>query len=164
MRLDELVASCFTIGVPNFLYLFGISGKQITSIKLIQILEDNQRAGSRPFVSTQQLLLEIAKILEVPVESYSIGELIADKAKREKDDLVECQILYRCPKRNIQESISILALQHEYVNFKRPSIFRGYSPSFRKRIDLLLKLLIPFRMFKYYGLALKPKPRGLIKE
>ena len=108
--------------------------------------------------------MAIAKILEVPVESYSIGELIAGKAKREKDDLVECQILYRCPKRNIQESISILTLQHEYVNFKRPSIFRGYSPSFRKRIDLLLKLLIPFRMFKYYGLALKPKPRGLIKE
>jgi hypothetical protein len=158
------MSSCFTIGVPNFLYSLGILEKQVTSIKFIQISEDNQRAGERPFVFTQQLLLEISKILRVPFEYYSIDELIAGKIKWEKGDLVDCQIFYMYPNKKIQKSISILALQPEYVNFKRPSIFRGYSPSFRKRIDISIKLLIPFRMFKYYGLALKPKPNGFIRE
>ena len=158
------MASCFTIGVPNFLYSLGILEKQITSIIFIQISEDSQRAGVRPFVFTQQLLLEIAKILRVPFEHYSIDELIAGNITWEKGDLVDCQIFYMYPNRKIKKFISILALQPEYVNFKRPSIFRGYSPSFRKRIDLLTKLVIPFRIFKYYGLALKPKPRGFIRE
>ena len=93
-----------------------------------------------------------------------LQNLVDEKFKFEEDDLVDCQILYKFPLKNSRREFSVLALQHEYVNFKRPSIFKGYSQSLRKRIDLLVKLVIPFRLFKYYGLALKPKPHGLLKE
>lgn len=158
------MSSCFTIGVPNLLYSLGVPGKAITSIKLVKILEDNQRDGVRPFEQTNRILLEIARILESEFESLSMEEVNTGKAKLIEGDLVDCQVLYRLTDRSMQDKVLILALQHEYVNFKRPSIFKGYSPSLRKRIDLLVKLVIPFRLFKYYGLALKPKPHGLLKE
>ena len=158
------MSSCFTIGVPNLLYSLGVPGKVITSIKLIKILEDNQRDGVRPFEQTNRILREIANILELDYECFSIQEVNIGKTKLIEGDLVDCQVLYRLADKSIQAKVLILALQHEYVNFKRPSIFKGYSPSLRKRIDLLVKLVIPFRLFKYYGLALKPKPHGLLKE
>ena len=158
------MSCCFTIGVPNLLYSLGVPGSVITSIKLVKILEDNRRDGVRPFEQTNRILLEIARILELEYESLSMKEVNTGKVKLIEGDLVDCQVLYRLTDRSMQDKVLILALQHEYVNFKRPSVFRGYSPSLRKRIDLIFKLVIPFRLFKYYGLALKPKPHGLLKE
>lgn len=158
------MSCCFTIGVPNLLYSLGVPGSVITSIKLIKILEDNRRDGVRSFEQTNRILLEIARILELEYESLSMKEVNTGKVKLIEGDLVDCQVLYRLTDRSMQDKVLILALQHEYVNFKRPSVFRGYSPSLRKRIDLIFKLVIPFRLFKYYGLALKPKPHGLLKE
>ena len=158
------MARLFVTGVPIFLYALGIPEKVINNVVLVKILEDNQRAGVRPIDTTNLILSEMCKLLKIRYEFIEVQNLVDQGFKFEEDDLVDCQILYRFPLKNSRREFSVLALQHEYVNFKRPSIFKGYSPSLRKRIDLLVKLVIPFRLFKYYGLALKPKPHGLLKE
>jgi len=158
------MARLFVTGIPIFLYALGVPEKVVDKVVLVKILEDNQRAGIRPIDTASVILIEICKILKIQYEFMEMENLVGKEFKFEKNDLVDCQILYRYPHKNSRREFSILALQHEYVNFKRPSIFRGYSPSLRKRIDLLVKLVIPFRLFKYYGLALNPKPHGLLRE
>jgi len=158
------MATMFVTGVPILIYGLGIPKKVVDRIVLVRILEDSQRAGVRPLDTANVILGEICRILRIQYELKDIQSLLSKEFRFEIDDLVDCQILYKFPNSEIQRRVSILALQHEYVNFKRPSIFKGYSPSFRKRIDLVMKLVIPFRIFRYYGLALKPKPRGLLKE
>ena len=158
------MAGVFVSGIPIFLYALGVPEKAINKVVLVKILEDNQRAGVRPIDTTNLILSEICKLLKIQYKFMEVQNLVDEKYKLEEDDLVDCQILYKFPLKNSRREFSVLALQHEYVNFKRPSIFKGYSPSLRKRIDLLVKLVIPFRLFKYYGLALKPKPHGLLKE
>jgi len=158
------VAGLFVSGIPIFLYALGVPDKEVDKVALVRILEDHQRAGVRPIDTSNMILNEICKILKIQYEFMEIKDFAFKDFMFGKDDLVDCQILYRVPPKNYDREFSVLALQHEYVNFKRPSIFKGYSPSLRKRIDLLVKLVIPFRLFKYYGLALKPKPHGLLKE
>ena len=158
------MATVFVTGIPIFLYALGVTEKAINKVVLVKILEDNQRAGVRPIDTTNLILSKICKLLKIQYKFMEIQNLVDKNFKFEEDDLVDCQILYKFPLKNCRREFLVLALQHEYVNFKRPSIFKGYSPSLRKRIDLLVKLVIPFRLFKYYGLALKPKPHGLLKE
>ena len=158
------MAGLFVTGIPILLYALGVPDKVVNKVVLVKILEDKQRAGFRPIETTNLILSEICKLLKTQYEFMEIQNLVDKEYNFEEDDLVDCQILYRFPRKNFRRRYSVLALQHEYVNFKRPSILKGYSPSLRKRIDLLVKLVIPFRLFKYYGLALKPKPHGLLKE
>lgn len=160
----DILTTAYVTGVPILIYSLGIRDANIRKVVLVKILSDSQRAGIRPFKVSSDAMSEICQILGLEFKEMEAQELTLKNNPFSAGDLVDCQVIYKIKTVSFDQRVKVLALQHEYVNFKRPSIFKGYSPSLRKRIDLLVKLVIPFRLFKYYGLALKPKPHGLLKE
>ena len=57
------MARLFVTGVPIFLYALGVPEKVISNVVLVKILEDNQRAGIRPFKIASEAMSEICQIL-----------------------------------------------------------------------------------------------------
>jgi hypothetical protein len=154
----------FVTGIPIFIYALGIQENQIRHAVLVKILDDNKRDGLRPFNLMAEIFSDCCFALGVTCETLTIDFLNEHPEKFADGDYIDTQILQRLNDKSLGKRKSILALQAEYVNFMRPSFRNGYSPSLRKRIDFLIKIIIPNRIRKFYSLAPNPKRSIYFKE
>ena len=148
-------------GIPQLIYASGIDNLSFSQVTLVRIAKDSVRDGSRPFSITCEIVRDICFTLGIPFQRMDIDEL--QNLKFNKNDVVDCQIIYRLRRKPNAFKCKILAAQHEYVNFKRPRLLGAPSPSWKKRVGFILKLIVPNRMWRIYTLTPKP-PIGILKE
>ena len=160
--MNKLVTAYVT-GVPQFIYANGIPECTIKKVVLVQLVPDESRLGIRPFEKTQLLMQNICELLNISIDIVTWDRIKEVEKIVQIGDILDCQILFRFKNKKQNSKFRILAAQHEYVNFNRPSIFKIFSQSMKKRIDLLRKVVIPNRMFDYYSLS-PVSTRGILKE
>ena len=151
----------YVTGIPQLIYASGINNLSVNQVILVQIAADSARDGSRPFLITVEIVRDICLTLGIPFKKMDLEEL--QSLEFHKDDVVDCQIVYRLQKKPNAFKCKILGAQHEYVNLKRPRLLGRPSQSWKKRIGFILNLVLPNRMWRIYTLTPKP-PIGLLKE
>ena len=160
--MNKLVTAYVT-GVPQFIYANGIPECTIKNVVLVQLVPDESRLGIRPFEQTQLLMQNICVSLNISIDIVAWDRIRELEKIIQIGDILDCQILFRFKNKRQNSKFRILAAQHEYVNFNRPTISKIFSQSMKKRIDLIRKVVIPNRMFDYYSLS-PVSLRGILKE
>ena len=151
----------YVTGIPQLIYAAGIPNLSFNQVILVQIAEDSARDGSRPFSVTYEIVRDICMTLGIPFKKMHLDEI--QNFKFYRHDVIDCQIVYRLRCKPSAYKCKILAAQHEYVNIKRPRMLSAPSQSWKKRINLLIHLVLPNRMWRIYTLTPNP-PFGFIKE
>lgn len=160
--MNQLVTAYVT-GVPQFIYANGIPECTIKKVVFVQLVPDEARLGIRPFEQSQLLMKNICESLNISLDIVVWDRISELERIIQIGDILDCQILFRFKNKKENSKFRILAAQHEYVNFNRPSAYKIFSQSMKKRIDLVCKVVIPNRLFDYYSLSPVSK-RGILKE
>ena len=151
----------YVSGIPQLIYAAGIQDLTFNQVVLVRIAADSVRDGSRPFSITHEIVQDICLTLGIRFKKMDIAEI--QNLEFDEKDVVDCQIIYRLQKKPNAFKCKILAAQHEYVNLKRPRLLGVPSQSWKKRINFIINLVIPNRMWRIYTLTPNP-PAGFLRE
>jgi hypothetical protein len=148
----------YTVGIAQVLYALG-ANEFFQQVVFVEIKDFNPApSASRSLKTSIEITRDICGALNKQFKTLSIDEI-----SESKDDLVDVAVFTRA-NREVFTNSHLLAVQIEHVNIVRPSILRLFSGSFRKRMDFLNRIIIPFRVRKFYSLAKKPKRGIFLKE
>ena len=161
MRMKTIVCS----DILTFIYGQAVEGLQVEELILVQILPDDWSGSPRPFAEKIKLARAIADFYEIRFTFYLLDNRFEVLSHLSSEVLVDISVVrYLNINKRAQNRCQIISIAPEHVALKDPSLLKGITPSFKRRIMFIRNVILKYRIFSLYNLRLTNSRTYFIKE